>query len=122
VLPERTLRYGPAMSDPDGYFGERVARRSGVTIGDFATTRVDGTFSVAYLVYNTIMNLTTQAAQVACFGNARGPAGTRRVLRHRGRGAKLAGLRLRKRWDGWTGEPFTSESRQHVSIWEKPAG
>jgi SAM-dependent methyltransferase len=42
----------------------------GVTIGDFATTRVDGTFSVAYLVFNTIMNLTTQAAQVACFRNA----------------------------------------------------
>jgi len=41
----------------------------GVTIGDFATTRVDGTFSVAYLVFNTIMNLTTQAAQVACFRN-----------------------------------------------------
>src|SRR2546430_3675669 len=42
----------------------------GVTIGDFATTTVDGTFSVAYLVWNTIMNLTTQAAQVACFRNA----------------------------------------------------
>src|SRR5438034_8902346 len=41
----------------------------GVTIGDFATTTVDGTFSVAYLVFNTIMNLTTQAAQVACFQN-----------------------------------------------------
>src|SRR6266571_8060112 len=41
----------------------------GVTIGDFATTTVDGTFSVAYLVFNTIMNLTTQAAQVACFRN-----------------------------------------------------
>ena len=40
-----------------------------VTIGDFATTTVDGTFSVAYLVFNTIMNLTTQAAQVACFRN-----------------------------------------------------
>ena len=35
--------------------------------------------------------------------------------------AQLAGLRLRERWDGWTREPFTSESRQHVSIWEKPA-
>jgi hypothetical protein len=34
--------------------------------------------------------------------------------------AQLAGLRLRERWDGWTREPFTSESRQHVSIWEKP--
>ncbi|HZG04579.1 MAG TPA: class I SAM-dependent methyltransferase [Streptomyces sp.] len=42
----------------------------GVTIGDFATTRVDGTFSVAYLVFNTIMNLTTQDAQVECFRNA----------------------------------------------------
>jgi SAM-dependent methyltransferase len=41
----------------------------GVTIGDFATTRVEGTFSVAYLVFNTIMNLTTQDAQVACFRN-----------------------------------------------------
>ncbi|MGC4806217.1 class I SAM-dependent DNA methyltransferase [Micromonospora sp. DT233] len=39
----------------------------GVTVGDFATTRVDGTFTLAYLVYNTIMNLTTQAGQVACF-------------------------------------------------------
>ena len=40
-----------------------------VTIGDFATTRVDGTFSLAYLVFNTIMNLTTQDAQVECFRN-----------------------------------------------------
>jgi SAM-dependent methyltransferase len=42
----------------------------GVTIGDLATTTVDGSFSLAYLVFNTIMNLTTQAAQVACFRNA----------------------------------------------------
>ena len=40
-----------------------------VTIGDFATTRVDGEFSLAYLVFNTINNLTTQDAQVACFQN-----------------------------------------------------
>jgi SAM-dependent methyltransferase len=45
------------------------ADRIDVTIGDFATTRVDGTFMVAYLVYNTIQNLTTQDAQVACFQN-----------------------------------------------------
>jgi SAM-dependent methyltransferase len=157
----------------------------GVTIGDFATTRVDGTFAVAYLVFNTIMNLTTQAAQVACFGNVaahlepggcfvievsipdlrRLPPGQDVVPFHvsparwafdvydvatqamssnyvevaGGRGeytsfpfryvwpaeldlmAQLAGMRLRERWDGWTREPFTSESRQHVSIWEKPA-
>jgi hypothetical protein len=41
-----------------------------VVIGDFATTRVEGAFSVVYLVFNTIMNLTTQDAQVACFENA----------------------------------------------------
>src|SRR5262245_47323755 len=44
----------------------------GVTIGDFANTRVEGAFSVAYLVFNTINNLTTQEAQVACFRNVAG--------------------------------------------------
>jgi len=41
----------------------------GVTIGDFATTKVDRSFALAYVVFNTIMNLTTQEAQVACFSN-----------------------------------------------------
>src|ERR687883_1759487 len=45
------------------------AERVAVTVGDFATTRVEGTFAVAYLVANTIMNLTTQDEQVACFQN-----------------------------------------------------
>jgi SAM-dependent methyltransferase len=45
------------------------ADQLGVTLGDFATTTVDGQFSVAYLVFNTIMNLTTQDGQVACFQN-----------------------------------------------------
>ncbi|MGW5367209.1 class I SAM-dependent DNA methyltransferase [Streptomyces sp. NPDC004009] len=158
----------------------------GTTVGDFATARVDGAFRVAYLVFNTIMNLTSQDAQVDCFRNAAGhlePGGcfvvevmvpdlrrlppgqnavpfrvdegrlgfdlydvaTQSVSSHHvrvadGRGtylsvpfryvwpaeldlmARLAGLRLRSRWDGWTGEPFTSDSRQHVSVWEKPAG
>ena len=40
-----------------------------VAIGDFATTRVEGTFSLAYLVFNTINNLTSQDEQVACFEN-----------------------------------------------------
>ncbi len=87
------------MDDPDGYFGEPVAagyddpagrmfqpevidpavsllaelaaggEAIAVTIGDMATTRVDGSFSLAYLVFNTINNLTTQEAQVACFRN-----------------------------------------------------
>ncbi|GAB2729088.1 class I SAM-dependent DNA methyltransferase [Kitasatospora kifunensis] len=50
--------------------GEAIA----VTIGDMAATTVDtkaqGPFPLVYLVYNTIMNLTTQEAQVACFRNA----------------------------------------------------
>jgi hypothetical protein len=46
------------------------AERIEVAIGDFATVRVDGTFTVAYLVFNTIGNLTTQEQQVACFRNA----------------------------------------------------
>ncbi|MGI9504242.1 MAG: class I SAM-dependent DNA methyltransferase [Geminicoccaceae bacterium] len=41
-----------------------------VTIGDFSTARVSGPFSLVYLVFNTINNLTTQEAQVACFQNA----------------------------------------------------
>jgi SAM-dependent methyltransferase len=155
----------------------------GVTIGDFATTRVDGTFSLAYLVFNTINNLTTQDAQVACFRNAAAhlePGGSfvvevgvpelrrlppgQTVLPWRvtpahwafdiydtatqamssnyltvedGRGeyrsipfryvwpseldlmAQLAGMRLRDRWEDWNRRPFTGDSRQHVSVWEK---
>lgn len=41
-----------------------------IVLGDFAGTRVDGEFSVVYLVFNTISNLVTQDAQVACFQNA----------------------------------------------------
>jgi SAM-dependent methyltransferase len=157
----------------------------GVTIGDFATTTVDGTFSLAYLVFNTISNLTTQAAQVSCFRNVaahlepggcfvievvvpdlqRLPPGetflplyvsetrwgfdeydvaTQGLTSHHfeivdGRVerssipfryawpseldlmAQLAGMRLRDRWSGWRREPFTSDSRKHVSVWEKPA-
>ena len=39
----------------------------GVTIGDFATTTVGGTFRLAYLVRNTITNLTSQDEQAGCF-------------------------------------------------------
>jgi len=157
----------------------------GVTIGDFSTMTVDGTFRLVYLVFNTISNLTTQAAQVACFRNAAAhlqPGGcfvievgvpglrllppgetihaftvtedrwgfdeydiaNQRMTSHHfeivdGRAerfavpfryafpaeydlmAELAGMRLRERWAGWDREPFTGESRSHVSVWEKPA-
>src|SRR5438477_193741 len=39
----------------------------GVTIGDFATTRIDTSFRLVYLARNTITNLTTQDEQVECF-------------------------------------------------------
>ena len=156
----------------------------GVTIGDFATTRVEGSFSLAYLVFNTIMNLTTQAAQVSCFRNVathlerggcfvievmlpdlqRLPPGetfhvfsgsetywgideydvvTQGLTSHHleivdgnlepfsvpfryvwaselDLMAQLAGMTLRERWAGWKREPFTGDSRKHVSVWEKP--
>ncbi len=156
-----------------------------VTFGDFATTRVPGSFSLVYLVFNTIDNLTTQDEQVACFENAaahlepggsyvievgvpdlrRLPYGERFVLFdvseghigideydvatqglvshhwqregdarfHKGSGpfryvwpseldlmARIAGLRLRERWADWNRDPFTNESRKHVSVWQKP--
>jgi SAM-dependent methyltransferase len=157
----------------------------GVTIGDFATATVEGTFSLAYLVFNTIMNLTTQVEQVACFRNVAAhlepggcflievgvpglqrlpPGETMRVFdasqTHWGvdeydvanQGlvshhfelvdgrfellsvpfryawpaeldlmAELAGMTLRDRWSGWKREPFTSDSRKHISVWEKSA-
>ncbi len=42
----------------------------GVTIGDFASAQAGATFRLAYLVFNTITNLTTQDEQVNCFRNA----------------------------------------------------
>jgi SAM-dependent methyltransferase len=41
----------------------------GVTIGDFSTAQMPGTFTLVYLVRNTNMNLTTQDSQVECFRN-----------------------------------------------------
>ncbi len=46
------------------------AQSVNVTIGDMATTRVDGEFRLVYLVWNSIGNLLTQDEQVACFTNA----------------------------------------------------
>jgi SAM-dependent methyltransferase len=161
------------------------AEQIGVTIGDFATTTVEGRFSVAYLVFNTIMNLTTQDEQVACFQNVaaqltpdgcfviegavpdlqRLPPGetvraftvsdtrlgfdeydiaSQGLISHHywdvdgkleGTSlpfryvwpaeldlmARLAGMSLRERWSGWKREPFSSDSRIHVSVWQKPA-
>lgn len=156
-----------------------------VAIGDFADTRVGEDFSVAYLVFNTITNLTSQDEQVDCFRNVaaqlkpggcfvievfvpilqRLPPGEVFRIFHRSPGrlsfddydvvtqilhshhyrfeaesyeatstpfryvwpseldlmGRLAGLRLRERWGGWTRQPFTADSISHVSVWEKPS-
>ena len=49
---------------------EKVGDAIPVTCGDMTITRVQGEFALVYLVFNTINNLTTQDAQVACFENA----------------------------------------------------
>ncbi|HVA07888.1 MAG TPA: SAM-dependent methyltransferase, partial [Acidimicrobiales bacterium] len=33
--------------------------------------------------------------------------------------AQLAGMTLHERWGGWMRDPFTSDSRSHVSVWAK---
>jgi Methyltransferase domain len=61
------------------------AERIEVVVGDMAATRVEGEFSLVYLVFNTIFNLTTQDGQVACFENAAAhlPSGGRFVIEAR---------------------------------------
>ena len=46
------------------------AERVEAVAGDMAATRLEGEFSLVYLVFNAIFNLTTQDGQVACFENA----------------------------------------------------
>jgi len=41
-----------------------------VTIGDMSEVRAEGTFDFVFLIFNTLYNLTSQAAQVKCFRNA----------------------------------------------------
>ncbi len=45
------------------------ADRIDVEVGDFTNTRLPGEFRLAYLVFNTVTNLTSQDEQVACFRN-----------------------------------------------------
>ena len=155
-----------------------------VAIGDIATTTMDGTFSLVYLVFNTIMNLTTPGRAGGLLPQRRAPTwspaaasssrssvpelrrlppgqsavpfqvsstrwafdiydtatqamSSNYVTVTDGRGeyrsipfryvwpseldlmARLAGMRLRDRWEDWDGKPFTGESPKHVSVWEK---
>jgi hypothetical protein len=49
---------------------EKKTTQIPVEIGDMATTRVDGTFSLVYIVFNSMNNATTQEGQIATFANA----------------------------------------------------
>lgn len=72
--------HGIELSEPmAAQLRQKVDERSlPVVVGDMATTRVPGEFSLVYLVFNTLGNLRTQEEQVACFRNAArhlGPGG-----------------------------------------------
>ncbi len=84
----------------------------GVTIGDMATTRVDGAFTVAYLVYNTINNLTSQEAQVACFRNVAEHLDPGRLLRDRDRHPAPAPPAARAGHPGIPGRPRADRQLQ----------
>ncbi len=78
--------------------------------GDMAATRVDGEFSLVYLVFNTITNLTSQDEQVACFENAA------RHLRPGGRFVIENNVpALRRLPPGGVGVPFTM-SEDYIGI------
>ncbi|HEU4567280.1 MAG TPA: class I SAM-dependent methyltransferase [Marmoricola sp.] len=82
------------------------ADRLPVVVGDMATTRVEGEFSLVYLVFNTIGNLCTQDEQVECFRNAA------RHLRSGGRFVVEVGLpALRRLPPGQVAVPFDLSER-----------
>jgi SAM-dependent methyltransferase len=161
------------------------ADRLHLTVGDFATTELTTTFTLAYLAFNTITNLTSQDDQVACFeqvarhlapdgrfviecyvpelrrlppGETIHPfdvtpthlgfeeydlatqiafshhywleEGTLRTFSAPFRYvwpseldlmARLAGMARTERWASFGEDPFTAESRSHVSVWQRPS-
>ena len=67
-VPVSGIELSTAMA---GKLGVKVgARDIQVAIGDMATTRIERSFGLVYLVFNSIGNLTTLDQQVACFANA----------------------------------------------------
>ena len=62
------IELSPAMADV--LRAKPGADAIDVTIGDMTTTRVSGSFSLVYLVFNTIMNVTTQEEQITILQNA----------------------------------------------------
>jgi hypothetical protein len=79
-----------------------------------------------YVGYDRYTDVVAQRAMSHHFtANARGITETRTPFRYVWPSeldlmAQLAGLWSRDRWAGWNREPFTTDSRSHVSVWEKP--
>jgi len=70
-LAQRGLRVAGIDLSPDMVAELRKKTEAiPVAIGDYATTQVDGSFSLVYIVFNSISNQTTQEGQVATFANA----------------------------------------------------
>jgi SAM-dependent methyltransferase len=70
-LAERGVRVAGIELSPD--MAAELRKKTDaipVAIGDMSTTRVEGAFSLVYVVFNSINNLTTQEGQVAVFANA----------------------------------------------------
>jgi SAM-dependent methyltransferase len=70
-LTERGVRVVGIDLSPDMLAQlKRKTEEIPVAIGDYAETRVEGTFSLVFIVFNSIINQTTQEGQVATFANA----------------------------------------------------
>jgi len=70
-LAERSVRVAGIDLSPDMVAQLREKTDAiPVAIGDMTTTRVEGTFSLVYIVCNSINNVTTQDGQVDVFANA----------------------------------------------------
>jgi SAM-dependent methyltransferase len=67
-VPVSGIEFSSAMAER--LRAKDETQRVSVTIGDMTSTRVDGSFQLVYLVFNTIGNLLTQDQQVDCFANA----------------------------------------------------
>ena len=188
-LSERGVRVSAIELSP--HMADKLRDKPGaesieLVVGDMTSTQVEGTFRVVFLVFNTIMNVTTQDEQVAIFENAAAhlePGGAfvievlvpqMRKLPPGEKGrvfsltddhvgietfddvegqiswshhwvkvgdrmarssapyryvwpaeldlmARIAGLRLRNRWNGWQREPFPGNGVDQVVVYEKPA-
>lgn len=116
-----------------------------IAIGDYASTRVPGSFSLVVLVFNTVLDPRGRPAQLSLFENAarhlapggcfvieavnlrpwRRIAATRSLrVAYSGPGeldamAHVHGMTRIARYASWTRAAFTAHSRRHISVYER---